>query len=149
MGLVYFACWSLIVFSLLYIAVCYHLRWIKISSVATVAWGTRAPKPQSGRVTGTAEILGEKNGGGIGGYRIILAKLLLYWTCILVTKYISKLNKIQNTNCMQCLNHVFQMLVFQLHDNSPNKHAEQPRFFLMLYPRPIVPPTSKSWLRHW
>jgi len=46
---------------------------------------------------------------------------------ILVTKYISKLNKIQIT--CHVFNYVFQILAFQLLDNSANKHAEQPRFF--------------------
>jgi len=47
--------------------------------------------------------------------------------CILVTEYISKLNKIQIT--CHAFNYVFQILAFQLIDNSANKHAEQPRFF--------------------
>ena len=43
--------------------------------------------------------------------------------CILVTKYISKLNKykIQITS--------LYLITFQLPDNSANKHAQQPRFF--------------------
>jgi len=37
--------------------------------------GARAPpQPQSDRVMGIAEIPGEKNGGQVGMYRIILAK---------------------------------------------------------------------------
>jgi len=50
---------------------------------------------------------------------------------ILVTKYISKLDEIQNTNYITChvFNCVFQILVFQLVDNSANKHAEQRTFF--------------------
>jgi len=71
---------------------------------------------------------------------------------ILVTKYISKLDEIQNTNYITChvFNCLFQILVFQLVDNSANKHAEQrrPTFFscftsgsctLAEY-RPPVPP---------
>jgi len=80
---------------------------------------------------------------------------------ILVTKYISKLDEIQNTNHITChvFNCVFQILVFQLVDNSANKHAEQrrPTFFscftsgsctLAEYRPPVPPLTSKSWLRH-
>jgi len=40
--------------------------------------------------------------------------------CISVTKYISKLNKIQITYRVR--NYVFQILVLQLLDNSANKH---------------------------
>jgi len=43
--------------------------------------------------------------------------------CILVTKYISKLNKMHIT--CHVFNCIFQMLVFQLLDYSANKHAEQ------------------------
>jgi len=46
---------------------------------------------------------------------------------ILVTKYISKPNKIRTT--CRVVSYVFQRLVIQLLDNSANKHAEQPRFF--------------------
>jgi len=39
---------------------------------SSVAMGARSPQPQSGRVTGIAEIRGEKL--EVVGYRIILAK---------------------------------------------------------------------------
>jgi len=42
--------------------------------------------------------------------------------CILVTKYTSKPNKIELT--CHVFYYVFQILVFQLLDNSANKHAE-------------------------
>ena len=52
--------------------------------------------------------------------------------CILVTKYISKLNKIQSRGLQitcHVFNYVFQILVFQLLDKSAKKHAEERRFF--------------------
>jgi len=73
-----------------------------------------------------------KNGGGVEKYRIVLAKQNTNYAeiCILVTKYISKLYK--NTIQITChvFNYIFQILVFQLLDNSANRHAEQPRFLL-------------------
>jgi len=50
--------------------------------------------------------------------------------CIVIAKkYISKVvNKIQIT-CHVYVNYVFQILVFQLLDNSANRHAEKSRFF--------------------
>jgi len=70
----------------------------------------------------------KKTGGGLGGGTGSC------WPnaeiCIIVTKYISKLwikYKLQITR--HVFNYVFQILVFQLLDNSANKHAEQPRFF--------------------
>jgi len=50
--------------------------------------------------------------------------------CILVAKYISKMTKIQIT--CHVFNYVFQILVFQLLDNSANKHAEQTKFSSVL-----------------
>jgi len=63
-----------------------------------------------GRV-GVLDHLGQTNYGEIG---------------ISVTKYISKLNKIQIT--CHVFNYVFQIVVFQLLDNSAKEHAEQPIF---------------------
>jgi len=74
---------------------------------------------------GIAEIRGEKNGGGVG-VPDHLGQTNYAEICILVTKHISKLNKIQIT--WHAFNYVFQVLAFQLLDNSANKHAEQPRF---------------------
>jgi len=47
---------------------------------------------------------------------------------ILVTKYFSKLKKYKIQITCHVFNYVFQVLVFQLVDNSANKHAEQPTF---------------------
>jgi len=72
------------------------------SSVATgEAWGHVPPQPQSGRVMA---IRGEKIGGGVG-VPDHLGQTNYAEICILVTKYISKLNKIntKNTNYMPCI----------------------------------------------
>ena len=64
---------------------------------------------------GIADIRREKLGGGGTGSS---------WPNKLrVTKYISKLNKIQIT--CHVFHDVFQTLVFQLLDNSADKHVEQ------------------------
>jgi len=76
---------------------------------------------------GIAEIR-EKNGGGVKGVPVYLGQTNYAKICILVTKYITNLNEIQHSAC-HVFNYVFQILVFQLLDNSANKHAEQPRFF--------------------
>ena len=75
---------------------------------------------------GTAEIRGQKIGDGVVGYRIIVVKQVTLKYVFQLQKYISKLNKIQIT--CHVFNYVFQILVFLLHNNSANKHTEQPRF---------------------
>ena len=82
---------------------------------------------------GIAEIRGEKNGGGVVGVPDCLGQTNYAEICILVTKYISKVSKIENT--WHVFNYVFQILVFQLLDNSACKHAEQPRFLSCSYQR--------------
>ena len=59
-------------------------------------------------------------------YRIILVKQVTLKYVFQLQKYISKLNKKQIT--CHVFSYVFQILVFQLHDNFANKHAEQPSF---------------------
>jgi len=61
--------------------------------------GEHVPQRKSGRVMGPAEISGRKKlevGRGVPDH---LAQANYAEICILTTKYISKLNKIQNTNC--------------------------------------------------
>ena len=80
------------------------------------------PEPQSGRVMRIAE-KSDKNGGGCG-VQDQLGQTNYAEIRILVTIYISKLNKIQITCHALC---VFQILVRELF--CANKHAEQPGFF--------------------
>ena len=64
----------------------------------TGAWGhVPQPQPQSGRVTGIAEIRGEKLEVGVPDH---LGQTNYAKICIFVTKYISKLSKIQNTTAI-------------------------------------------------
>jgi len=119
-------------------ALCRDYRyWLTRHSVGPVAYprggsmgGGTCPQPQSAWVMGIAEIRGKKLevGGWVPDH---LGETNYAEICILVTKYISKLDKIQNTiTCQWChvFNCVFQILVFQFLDNSANKHVEQPRF---------------------
>ena len=61
------------------------------------------PQSQTGRVMGIAEIRGEKKIGGGVGVPDQLGQIYDAKICILVTKYISKLNKVQNTNYIPCI----------------------------------------------
>jgi len=76
----------------------------------------RASQPQSGRVVVIAEIREEKNGGVV---RVPdhLGQINYAEICIFVTKYISKLNKIQITSHLKYL--YFNYLT-NLHTNTKN-----------------------------
>ena len=108
----------------------YTVRTSPYSSVATVGggMGARPPSPSRARSWELLKSEEKKIGGGVG-VPDHLGQTDFAEICVLVMKYISKLNKIQNTNfTCHVFNYIFQMLVFKLLDNSANKHAEQPRF---------------------